>query len=329
LIEVYRVKVNSVSSSPAVININPSASVLVYKGYTNGDGKVHIKAKPENLNDFLYRVIDTGVNSNGKKVSYMSKQWVDGDNDQNVTLVTTDAYDWFRDYFTNASRFWPRFNDGTISWPRDLEGHPDIYILTGGKWSVKPSTRVFNDVMEYVKMEYPNSKVIVTDKGPVANNQSAWKGKILIFFDPNILTVNNALSGFFFDVYKGTNQIKDAGITMSDKYPDSNEVILQALGKELTQTYLVGNIPLRFDSYSILNPSIGLLTEPSPLDWAGISLIKYLTKYYGDGVTGTIFKTQTNTATWLQGYFSNKVAVPNQSNITKEYYVTPADEPGI
>ena len=29
----------------------------------------------------------------------------------------------------------------------------------------------------------------------------------------------------------------------------------------------------------------------------------------------------------LQGYFNNKVAVPNQNNIQSEYYVEPQDEP--
>ncbi len=63
------------------------------------------------------------------------------------------------------------------------------------------------------------------------------------------------------------------------------------------------------------------------MDWAGIDLIKMLTKYYGDGVTGAVYFTQANSSTWLQGYYNNKIAIPDQSNIHKEYYVEPQDEP--
>ncbi len=327
LVRIYSVPVKSVGSK--VITVNPSASHLVYSGYADSNGKLHIKVKPESLEDALYRIVDTGINRQGKHVSYKSKLWVNGSSDQSVTLVTTDYYNWFRDYFTNVTRQFTsfKFNDGTISWPRDLERHPPIYILTGGPVSSEPSSRVMNDVKKYVKLLYPNSKVTITATGDVANDENAWDGKILIFFDPNILTVNNALSGFSFDLYKDTNTIRDACVTLSTKYPFGNNTILGALGKEMTQTYEVGTVLVSQQPFSILNPLVGMLTEPSPLDWAGIDLIKMLTKYYGDGITGAVYSIGEYSFNELQGYYNNKVAVPDQSNIHKEYYVEPQDEP--
>ncbi len=95
----------------------------------------------------------------------------------------------------------------------------------------------------------------------------------------------------------------------------------------MTQTYEVGTVLASQDSFSILNPNWSPLTEPTPLDWAGIDLIKTLTKYYGDGITGAIYSIGEYSFNELQGYFNNKVAIPNQSNIQREYYVEPQDEP--
>ena len=90
---------------------------------------------------------------------------------------------------------------------------------------------------------------------------------------------------------------------------------------------LVGNVPSKYYPYTVLCPIVGHNTNWFPLDWAGIDLIKALTKYYGDGITGAVYSIGEYSFNELQGYYNNKVTVPNQSNIQKEYYVEPQDEP--
>ena len=159
LVKVYEVPVTSVNSSPAIITVNPDASSFVYKGYTDANGELHIKVKPVEYDKGLYRIIDTGINKQGQQVLYKSKQWVDASNDQDVTLVNTTKDDWFELYFTTANHaVKPYMIEGTMNWPRELEGHPPIYILTGGRWSASPTTRVMNDVKEYIKLLYPGFK---------------------------------------------------------------------------------------------------------------------------------------------------------------------------
>ncbi len=82
LVRIYSVPVKSVGSK--VITVNPSASHLVYSGYADSNGKLHIKVKPESLEDALYRIVDTGINRQGKHVSYKSKLWVDADRAPNL-----------------------------------------------------------------------------------------------------------------------------------------------------------------------------------------------------------------------------------------------------
>ena len=118
---------------------------------------------------------------------------------------------------------------------------------------------------------------------------------------------------------------------MSTKYNNiSNITIKGAIGKELTQSYLVGNIPEKYYPYSALAARDKKSDQIFPLDWAGISLIKKLTEYYGDGVTGKIWKKELTQHDYYpklyNGYYSNKVNIPNLSNLIKYYYVKPWDE---
>ena len=92
----------------------------------------------------------------------------------------------------------------------------------------------------------------------------------------------------------------------------------------------IGNLPAKYYPYSIINPDgnfSGIIRKITPLDWAGIDLIKKLTEYYGDGVTRAVYSIGEYSFNELQGYYNNKVAVPNQNNIQKEFYVEPPDEP--
>ncbi len=330
LIKFYYIPVASISSSPAIVTVDPAASVLLGSGYTDSNGNLDFKVKPVAFQNGLCRIVDTGLNREDKEIAYVAKNYTDMVSDHDVSLVTTVNYDWFRDFFTTISRWTnKRFNNGTESWPRNLIGHPPIYIVTGGKYSSKPTNRVLDIVKTYVHKMYPDSKVTITAIGDVANVKSAWPGKILIFFDPNILTVNNALSGFFFKTFKNTNTIDYAGVVMSPKYTLlSTPSITSAFLKEITQTELCGNADSKYLPYTVINPNPGFNTKWSELDLATLSFNEKLTKCCGDGVTGAIYDKSPygNGGIFysLEGYFGNQVKF---NNII--YYVNPPDEPNI
>ena len=88
--------------------------------------------------------------------------------------------------------------------------------------------------------------------------------------------------------------------------------------KEITQSFLTGSPPSKFYPYTALVPTDNRKNaQIFPLDWAAISLIKELTKYYDDAVTGNLWKSGEYGYKFYHGYYSNKLG---------KDYVKPWDE---